>query len=112
MPSKLHRLRKKKDFELVFKKGRGFKKDFLVLKLAENKLEESRLGFIVGGKVSKNAAVRNKIKRRLKEITRKKSGSIKRGIDLVLIAQPGLEKRSFHEIEDIINQLFKKARII
>ncbi|MBZ9578256.1 ribonuclease P protein component [Patescibacteria group bacterium] len=109
---KINRLKKKKDFELIFKKGKGFKEDFLVLKMIRNNLKQNRFGFIVGGKISKKASLRNKIKRRLRELVRIKLKKIKKGFDVILIAQPGLENKDFWDIEEVISKLFSKAKII
>lgn len=106
-----NRLKKKKDFEMVFKRGEGFKENFLYLKIKKNNLKSSRFGFIVSKKFSKKAANRNKIKRRLSELVRIKLPLIKKGIDGVIIVIPGLEVNDFWELEEIINKLFKKANI-
>ena len=62
MLSQQNQLKKKKDFEKVFKKGKGFKEDFLVLIFKKNNLNQSRFGFIVSKNFSKKANLRNKIK--------------------------------------------------
>ncbi len=111
MLSKENRIKKKKDFERIFKEGRGFKEDFLFLKIAKNNLKISRFGFIVGKNFSKKAVLRNKIKRILRELVRIKLDKIKKGIDGILIAQPGFTEKDFQETEEIINQIFKKAKI-
>jgi ribonuclease P protein component len=111
MLAKVNRLKKKKDIEKVFEKGKGFKEDFLILKIVKNDLENSRFAFVVPKKVSKKATLRNKIKRRLRELVRLKIKKIKKGMDLVLLALPGLEKKDFWEMEKIINKLFAKAKL-
>jgi len=112
MLSKENRLKKKKDFERVLREGRGFKEDFLIFKFIKNNLNQSRFGFIISLKVSKKATLRNKIKRQLREIVRKKLQKIKEGIDVLLITQPGFENRDFFEIEEILNKIFLKAKIL
>ena len=112
MLPKENRLKKNKDFEKVFKEGKGFKEDFLVLKKVKNNLKISRFGFVAKKTFFKKATLRNKIKRRLRESVRIKLNKIKKGIDGVLIANPGLETRDFREIKEILNKLFKKAKII
>jgi len=111
MLPKTNRLKKKKDIERVFKNGKGFKEDFLILKTVKNNLKNSRFAFIVSQKVSKKAALRNKIRRRLSELVRLKLKNIKTGIDVVLLSTPGLEEKDFWEIEETINKLFAKAKI-
>ena len=111
LPQK-NRLKKKKDFERVFKKGRLFKEGFLILRIAENGLKSSRFGFVISRKVSREAAKRNKIKRRLRELVRIKLTKIKTGIDGVIVVIPGFEVNNFQQLEKSVNKLFKKANIL
>ncbi len=55
MLPKINRLQKEKEIEEVFKKGKGFKEDFLIFKTAKNSLKTSRFGFIISKKISKKA---------------------------------------------------------
>lgn len=112
MLSKNNRLQKEKDIERVLKKGKGFKEDFLILKTLKNNLNKTRFGFIVSQKISKKANIRNKVKRKLREIVRLKQKMIKSGTDNLFIALPELEAKNFKEIEEMINKLLKKARIL
>ncbi len=112
MLSTKNRLRKKKDIEKVLKEGNGFCKDFLVLKAKKNKEGKSRFGFIVSQKVSKKAVIRNKIKRRFREVVKGMIKKTNKNIDIILIALPGTEKKNFEEIKLTIEKLFKKANIL
>lgn len=112
MLPKTNRLTKKKDLERVFRKGEGVKEGLLILKTVKNNLDNSRFGFVVSRKVSKKANLRNKIKRRLRDLVKGKLKKIKEGRDALLIALPGLERKGFKEIEETINKLFKKAKIM
>ena len=106
-----NRLKKEKDFKLVFKRGKSFREDDLLLRLVENNLKTVRFGFVVGLKVSKKANLRNKLKRRLREIIRKKLPVLKTGFDVILITDKGLINKSFQEMEALTNSLLKKAKI-
>ncbi len=128
MSLRTDRLKKKKDFERVFKRGIRFKEDFLILKTVKNDLDETRFGFVVSRKVSPKAIVRNKIRRRLKELVRRavtkgqeedlssspraKAKMTKKGTDNLFVVLPGLEKKDFWEVENVVAKLFKKAGII
>lgn len=112
MLPRINRLQKKRDFERVFKEGKGFREDFLFLKLVKNNLKFSRFGFVVSGKVSKKAVLRNKIKRKLREAVRIKLVKIKKGFDGLLVVLTEKEIKKFPEIERIIDRLFKKAKIM
>ncbi|HOK00650.1 MAG TPA: ribonuclease P protein component [Candidatus Paceibacterota bacterium] len=107
-----NRLKKKKDFEEVFKNGKSYKENSLQLKFLENNLKTSRFGFVVSKKFSKKAVVRNKIKRRLREIIRKNLIYIKKGFDCVIIVLPDLKIKKFEELEEILIKLFKKADLL
>jgi ribonuclease P protein component len=107
MLKKENRLTQKKDFDRVFKKGRGIKSNSLFLKILENNKECTRIGIIVSKKVSKKAVERNKIKRRIREIIRKIDFC--KGFDIILITYPNIKEKDFKGISEEINYLFKKA---
>ena len=112
MLPKINRIKKKKDFETVFKNSKSFKNNLFVFKITKNNLKLSRFGFVVSQKVSKKATIRNKVKRRLAEIIGDEIKNIKIGTDLVLIALPGIEKKEFSEIKEVINGTLLKAKLI
>jgi len=106
-----NRLRKKRDFEKVFKEGEGFQEKFLFLKLRENEKEESRIGFVIPKKYFRKAVLRNKLKRRLREQVRKKLPQIKKGYDIVMVGREGLEKMDFWETDEMLEKLLFKAGV-
>lgn len=112
MLSKLHRLTKNKDFQKVFKKGRFIysHQDFLRVKFLKNNLPNSRFGFVVSSKVSNKASKRNKIKRFLREVVRKKLDKIKPGFDIVIITQKAVVEKSLKDISSAIDLIFKEVK--
>ncbi len=108
---KKNRLKKKKDFERVLKQGSGFKENFLFLKVAKNGSEISKFGFIVSRKVSQRANERNKLKRRMRELLKSRMSRIEKGVDVVFVAQPGLQEKSFEELEKIVEKLLQRSGI-
>jgi ribonuclease P protein component len=109
MLPKVNRIRKKKDFETIFKNSKSFKNNLFIFKIANNSLGLNRFGFVVSQKVYKKATVRNKVRRRLMEAIKSQMGSIKNGTDLVLIALSGIEKKEFSEIREAINSALSKT---
>jgi len=108
-----YRLKKNKDFERVYKKGKGFRQDFLFLKALANNLANSRIGIVTGKKISKKATERNLIKRRLREAVRKRIPKIKNQLDIIIVALEGVSKEtSFETIEQVLDKLLSKAKII
>jgi ribonuclease P protein component len=109
---KNNRLKKNEDIQRVFQKGKRCKEDFLILKKLSNDLNQVRFAFVVSRKLSKKASLRNKVKRNLRESVKKRLNKIQTKTDVVVIALPGLEKKSFLEIEESIDKLLRKAKLL
>ena len=112
MLPKINRVKKKKDFEEIFKNSKIFKSDLFIFRIAKNNLGVNRFGFVVSQKVSKNAVVRNKVKRRLSEAVKTGLIKIKNGTDLVIIALSGIEKKEFSEIKEAVKNALIKTELI
>ncbi|MFH1308467.1 MAG: ribonuclease P protein component [Patescibacteria group bacterium] len=106
MLRKQNRLKKKTDFDSVYKKGYTIAGKLVFLKVLKNKTQNSRFGFIVSKKVSKKAVIRNKIKRRLRSIV--KNIDIKNGIDVIITTNPEIVEKTYQEIKLEMEDLFKK----
>lgn len=83
--NKKNRLKKKRDFEDVFKKGKAVNGSFLFIKYRKNGLSVSRFGFVVSTKVARSAVERNKIRRILSEVVRGVIGGLE-GYDIIVLA--------------------------
>jgi len=112
MLPKKNRIKKEKDFETVFKNSKSLRNDLIVFKITNNKAETNRFGFVVSKKISKSAVVRNRVKRRLAEAIRSMIGGMKKGVDLVLIALPGIEKENFSEVKKAVEEALTKAKLV
>ncbi|MCD4761819.1 ribonuclease P protein component [bacterium] len=101
---KKNRLSKKKDFDNVFKEGKGRYGKYLGIKIKTNKLEYTRIGIIVGIKVNKSAVKRNKIKRQIRAALEK--NDIKKGFDVIVITNAAINELSFKQIKaNLLKQL-------
>jgi ribonuclease P protein component len=97
----LRSLRKKRDFDLVFRDGFALGSRYLVIYATPNELSINRLGLSVSKKIGK-AVIRNRIKRLLKEAMRKIQGEIPRVCDFVIVAKkPSAEGTLEDFIQDI-----------
>jgi ribonuclease P protein component len=101
----LRSLRKKRDFELVFKSGVVSRSGNLVLHARPNELGFHRLGLSVSKKIG-IAVTRNRIKRLLREAMRRTMEDIPSNYDFVLVAKkPSAEGGLDDFIRDIKNFL-------
>ena len=113
MLSSKYRLKRKKDFERVYKKGRVNRENFLLLRFVPNDLGNTRFGVVVSKKVAKKANERNAIKRRIREVIKEILPEIKNDLDVVIIGLSGIKKETdFQEIKRSIRKLFFKANIL
>lgn len=108
-----NRLRADEDFGRVRREGYVVAHPFLVLSRAPNGRPYSRFGFSVGRRLGK-AAVRNHVKRRLREAVRLRMsrGEVAAGWDVVLIARPPLREASFGQIDDVVGLLLRRAGLV
>lgn len=112
MLPKENRLKRDKDFEAVFKKGKEVKESFLLLKFCGNNLGQTRIGFVVSKKISPKAVVRNAIKRRMRESVRKMAPGMKKGFDVVLVVLSARMPQNYGRINDILQKAFAEAKLI
>ena len=111
--NKQNKLLKTKDFHNVRKTGQSWSDHNLVLVASKHELflaeDNTRIGFIVSNKIG-NAVVRNKCKRRLRELISKIE--IVNGFDLVFIARKSIVSSRYDEIQASVISLLKRAKLI
>lgn len=101
MLPKHHRLTRSKDFTRVRRRGRSAGSPLLAVYVLPVRATEIRIGFSVSKKVGK-AVVRNRVKRRMREVIRQRVPSMRPGQDVVVIARPPAAQATFRELEDAI----------
>jgi ribonuclease P protein component len=109
MLTRSHRLAAKSDFARLFAKGRPFHARGLTLKAAPNGRAETRVGFVVSTKVSKRAVVRNRIRRRLREIVRLRLETLRPGFDVAFIVKAELVPLEHAELVQTVEYLLEKT---
>jgi ribonuclease P protein component len=106
------RLRTGADFQRVRAARRSWAHPLLVLYAAPNELGVSRLGVSVGKRVARQAVVRNRVRRRVREAVRLRYARLAPGHDLLFIARtPGAEA-SWAELSGAVEQLLHRARLL
>ncbi len=106
-----NRVKKQKDFDDIFKRGRTRQDGFLVVRAKPNQQKLSRFGFIISSRAAKKAVVRNRLKRQLSEIIRSNLKKITTGFDVVLMVKPGLLKVDYSEIEKSLLNLLEELEL-
>lgn len=103
-----HRLRTRKQFDRVFQQGRRRGRPLLVVFFLPRDEEEgspARLGMAVSRKVGK-AVVRNRVRRRLREIFRLHQHDFRAPGDVVVVARPSAATATYRELEsDLLSAL-------
>lgn len=87
-----YRLSRSRDFDAVYRQGRSVSTRFLTLHWfprEDDPAGSPRLGLAVPRAVG-NAAVRNRLKRQLRETWRELAGDVPAGRDYVLVARAGI----------------------
>lgn len=106
-----HRLTRESEFKLVRSQGKSWAHRLVVLYVRPNGLSVTRVGFSAGKRVGK-AVVRNRARRRLREVARSLIDGLPPGWDAVLIARGAIVEASFSEIRAAVEQLFRRAGLL
>jgi ribonuclease P protein component len=86
------RIRKKKEFLFLYKKGNRYRGRYFTLIYLINDLSYSRMAVVASKKIGR-AVVRNKVKRRLRTLYRRNKHMLQKNLDLVIIA-----RKEAHEV--------------
>ena len=108
-----YRLRANADFQRLRREGKSLLHPLVVMAFLPNDLGQSRFGFAVGRRIG-NAAKRNRIKRQMREAVRLRlrEGAIAAGWDVVLIARRPIRDASFHQVDQAIGLLLRRAGLM
>jgi ribonuclease P protein component len=109
--NKSQRIKKNKEFQTVFKKGKSFaNRQFIVYVL-----KSDQPGFRVGLSVSKkvgNAVTRNRIKRYIRQTFLELENDLLPNADYVIIARQEAATLDFHESKKSLEHVLKVARAL
>ena len=91
-------LKKNSDFRRLYAKGKSAASSCLVIYCRKNRLDHNRAGYTVSTKLG-HAVVRNRIRRRLREIVRLNRERLLPGYDLVLVARSRAAEAEYRKLE-------------
>ena len=110
MLKRVNRLKKRYQFNYVYKSGEHFSSEHLVLYVSSSKTKSIKVGFAVTKKIG-HAVVRNKIRRRLREIVQKQLPSLKQNYNIIVVAKDNVSEAGFEKLTQEIVKLLKKASL-
>ena len=102
------RLRKSKDFALVYREGRRRADRRLVVIARKNGLRATRFGFVTSKRIG-NAVVRNMTRRRLREAARQ--SGVEAGWDVVAIARNKAPHADYNSLGKSLHRLMSGAGV-
>ena len=91
-------LRKKSDFDAIYRAGRSVPDRYVVLFLRKNDLPYSRTAFLASKKVG-NSVQRNRAKRLMRESYRLNEDKFSAGYDIIFIARNTINGRKLRDVE-------------
>ena len=97
-------LKKNRDFQKVYKKGKSYANRYLVMYVLENDTDRNRLGISVSKKVG-NSVIRHHVTRLIRESYRLQEDMFNSGLDIVVIARNTAKDISYHEVESALLHL-------
>lgn len=111
----VYRIKKNIEFRIIYRKGKSFANDLLVLYILKNRRNRdkegnqyNKVGISVSKKVG-NSVVRSRSKRLVTEGYRVKLDNLKQGYDFVFIARTNIKDKSYERVDKAIDNLFKKV---
>ncbi|KAF0194419.1 MAG: ribonuclease P protein component [Bacillota bacterium] len=108
---KSHRLKRKEDFAHVYTAGRSAAGRLLVLYALQSEQGKVKIGFAAGRKLG-SAVTRNRAKRMMREIARRRLLDVVPGYSLILIARAGALKATFIELNKELSFLLRKLNLL
>lgn len=104
-------LKQNYEFRRLYQKGASSAGNCMVLYCRKNKLGHNRLGLTASVKLG-HAVVRNRARRRLREVYRLNSSRLSTGWDIILVARSRTVTVSWKELNDTFLRLCRKLDLL
>lgn len=110
--SSKERLKKDKEFQIVFREGKKiWINSILLIIYKPNDLNYRRLGIVVSKKIRK-ANQRNKVKRRVRELFRRNKDLFPENCDIIIIPHPNLLNFKYRDFVGVVKEKLLSLRKI
>lgn len=103
-------LKKNKDFQIVYRKGKSYANRFLVMYIKKNDIGKNRLGISVSKKVG-NSIVRHRLTRLIRESYRLQEEHFLCGYDIVAVVRVNAKNSTFADMKSALIHLGKLHKI-
>lgn len=107
----VERIRRKSDFASLYRDGGRFRGRYFTLVFLRNERGHSRLAVVASRKVG-SAVIRNRVKRRFRELFRRNKPLLGEPLDLVVIARPEAGEAAWTDLRDAyvtaLTRIFRK----
>ena len=104
-------LKKNKDFQYIYRKGKSYANKYLVMYVLENGTSQNRLGISVSKKVG-NSVVRNRARRLMKESYRQIFERLAVGYDIIFIARKTIVNLKCADVKKSIEAATRRSGIL
>ena len=94
-------------FRRLYRKGSSAANGYLVLYCHKNGSRQNRIGLTVSAKLG-HAVVRNRVRRRIREIFRLSQGKMKQGYDCIVVARTRAAHADYWELKRAFEKTCKK----
>ena len=103
------RLRQRQDFANVYRRGRPYRSDLLIMRSLRTDEPLSRFGFTTSKAIG-NAVTRNRVRRRMREAIG--SLGIASGWDIVFNSRVSIAEASYAQIRETMRMLLERADLL
>lgn len=107
----LETIRRPADFARLQRHGISRAHPYMIIRAARNNLERTRYAFSTGRRLG-GAVVRNRVRRRLREIVRSLASQVAPGWDVLIVARAACLGASYAELRAVAVRLLGRAGLL
>ena len=99
------------EFRRIYRKGKSLVSPQMVLDWQKNRQGQSRLGITVSTKLG-HAVVRNRVRRRFRELYRLHKPEMQPGFDVILVARGRAVRSTYQQLDETYLHLLRQAGLV
>lgn len=99
------------EFRRIYRKGKSVVSPYMVLYCQKNRQGRTRLGVTVSTKLGK-AVVRNRVRRRFRELWRLHKDQMIPGWDIILVARVRAVEAPYQKLDKVYSKLLREAGLL